>query len=187
MLAMKSCCRNCICFSVKKMLHDQRIGDLIILIRIFYKITQEVTEKPNQLPKGMQSAVPLHCLFDVVKYQRSRTAALIVDKFLQNREKYCLSSCPSVCPSEEALGLNKGSEGHPEGSESQPEGSEGQPQGSETKLRGSEGLAREVDCHTDGCRDKCRDGISTLSGKLLRFISFYTTTNLGTDEKQILQ
>ena len=25
---------DCICFSVKKMLHDQRIGDLIILINI---------------------------------------------------------------------------------------------------------------------------------------------------------
>ena len=30
---------DCICFSVKKMLHDQRIGDLIILLRMFYKIT----------------------------------------------------------------------------------------------------------------------------------------------------
>ena len=49
---------------------------------MFYKITWELTKKPNQLSKGMLSAVPLRCLFDVVKYQRNPAAALNEDIFL---------------------------------------------------------------------------------------------------------
>ena len=38
-MVKEKCFDYCICFSAKKMQHDQRVGDLIIVIWMFYRVT----------------------------------------------------------------------------------------------------------------------------------------------------
>ena len=93
----------------------------------------------------MRSAVPLPCLFDVVKSQK------VAGQRPQQGTKSCRMVRNSVRPSVRPFAhplfswstrpLSKGSEGLPEEFQGLPEGSEGLPEGSEGLLKGFEGLS----------------------------------------------